>query len=175
MNLLKLNKQKRAILFLSKHSASSNFLPPSKGYLKTHSEFNFGMNINFIYSNSPRYFIQKVSEADPDPLPTSKMELAVAIINGPPFMSNLPYLPGDSRICNLLPILLLSCKISSISNNSPQPLTLFASKQGKICTLNSIYSFSYLFVFLYLRWFFRLFVNFVKLPLVLILRWILQL
>ena len=29
------------------------FLPPSKGYLKTHSEFSFGINIYFIYSNSP--------------------------------------------------------------------------------------------------------------------------
>ena len=28
-------------------------LPPSKGYLKTHFEFSFGINVNFIYSNSP--------------------------------------------------------------------------------------------------------------------------
>ena len=46
-------QQKSAILFLSKHSASDNFLPPSKGYLKTHFKFSFGINIKFIYSNSP--------------------------------------------------------------------------------------------------------------------------
>ena len=45
--------KKSAILFLSKHSASDNFLPPSKGYTTTHFEFSFGININFIYSNSP--------------------------------------------------------------------------------------------------------------------------
>ena len=44
---------KRAILFLSKYSASDNFLTPSKRYLKTHCEFSSGININFIYSNSP--------------------------------------------------------------------------------------------------------------------------
>ena len=31
---------------------SDNFLPPSKGYLKTHFEFSFGINTNIIYSNS---------------------------------------------------------------------------------------------------------------------------
>ena len=55
-------------------------------------------------------------------IPTSKLELAATIINAPQSMSSLPYWLGDSRIYHLLPILLLSCKISSISNNSPQPL-----------------------------------------------------
>ena len=61
-------------------------------------------------------------EADPGPLPTSKMKLAVAIINGSPIYVNLSYWTGDSQIYHLLPTLLLSCKIFSISNNSPQPL-----------------------------------------------------
>ena len=40
--------------FFPKHSASGH-LPPGylKGYLKTHFEFSFGINISFIYSNSP--------------------------------------------------------------------------------------------------------------------------
>ena len=37
----------------TKQSASDNFLPQSKGYLKTHFEFSFGINIKLIYSNSP--------------------------------------------------------------------------------------------------------------------------
>ena len=45
--------KRTAILLFSKHSASGNFLLRSKGYLKTHFEFNFGININFIYSKSP--------------------------------------------------------------------------------------------------------------------------
>ena len=49
----KQTNKKNAILFLSKHSASDNFLPLSKGYLKKHFEFSFGININFICSNSP--------------------------------------------------------------------------------------------------------------------------
>ena len=92
-NLLWLNKQKSAILCPSKYSANDSFLPLSKGYLKTHFEFNFKININFFYSNSPSY------------------------------MPSLPYWPGDPSIYQLLPTLLLSCKISSISSNSPQPLT----------------------------------------------------
>ena len=60
-------------------------------------------------------------------------------------------LSGDREFYHLLPTLLLSCKISGISNNSPQSLYLFASKPGKICTLNSIDSFLYLFVVLYSR------------------------
>ena len=39
-------------------------------------------------------------------------------------------------LSSILSTLLLSCKISSISDNSPQPLYLFASKPGKICTRN---------------------------------------
>ena len=45
--------KKSVILFLSKHSASDNFLPPSKGYLKTYFVWSFGININFIYLNNP--------------------------------------------------------------------------------------------------------------------------
>ena len=45
--------KKSAILFLSKHSASNNFLTRSEGYWKRYFEFSFGININFIYSNSP--------------------------------------------------------------------------------------------------------------------------
>ena len=44
---------KNVRLFLSKHSSSDNFFVPSKGYLKTHFDFSFGKNINFICSNIP--------------------------------------------------------------------------------------------------------------------------
>ena len=44
--------KKCAFFFFPKHSASGH-LPPSKGYLKTRFEFSFGINISFIYSNSP--------------------------------------------------------------------------------------------------------------------------
>ena len=37
----------------TKQFASDNFLPQSKGYLKTDFEFSFGINIKLIYSNSP--------------------------------------------------------------------------------------------------------------------------
>ena len=66
-----------------------------------------------------------MSETDPSPLPTSKMELGVTIIKGSLIYTkspSLPYWPGDPRICDLLPTLLLFCKISIISNNSLQPL-----------------------------------------------------
>ena len=32
---------------------SESFLPQSKGYIKKHFEFSYGINIIFIYSNSP--------------------------------------------------------------------------------------------------------------------------
>ena len=57
-----------------------------------------------------------MSETDPGPLLTSKMEFMA-----PPYTPRLLYWPGDSRVYHLLPLLLLSWKISSISNNSPQP------------------------------------------------------
>ena len=64
-----------------------------------------------------------MSETDPGPLPTSKIQLAVTIINGFPYTPRLPYRSGDHEFYHLLPTLLSSCKISSnISNNSPQPL-----------------------------------------------------
>ena len=66
--------------FLLKHSASDNFLLPSKGYLKTHFEFSFEINTNFLY------------------------------------------LARNSRIYDLLPTLLLFCRMSRISSNSRQPL-----------------------------------------------------
>ena len=88
-----------------------------------------------------------MSETDVGPLPISKRELMA-----PQYKPSLLYWTGDSRIYQLLPILLLSCKISSISNNSPQILISLCFKSGKICIRNSIYSFLYLFVLLYLRW-----------------------
>ena len=42
-----------------------------------------------------------MSETDPGPLPTSKMELAVTIINGSPYMLSLLCWQGDSRIYHL--------------------------------------------------------------------------
>ena len=74
----KTNK-KSAVLFLSKHSASGNFLPPSKGYLKT------------------------------GPLPASKMELALTIINGSPKYAKSPVLarrlPDLSSVNHIIVIL----------------------------------------------------------------------
>ena len=89
-----------------------------------------------------------MSETDPGPLPASKMELAVLIINGSPIYAKSPVLsrrlpdlsstftyhlyyphycyPGKSPA---LAIILLSL------------LSLFAFKSGKICTHNSIDSF----------------------------------
>ena len=62
-----------------------------------------------------------MSETDRGRLPTSKVELAVTIINGSPTYAKSPILA--KRLPNhLLPTLLSSCKLSSISNNSPQPL-----------------------------------------------------
>ena len=63
-----------------------------------------------------------MSETDPGPLPTSKIQLAVTVINGSPYAPTHPYSSGDHEFYHLLPTLLSSCKISSTSNNSPQPL-----------------------------------------------------
>ena len=53
-----------------------------------------------------------MSEEDPGPLSTSKMELAVTIINAtpppPPYIPGYPYWPRDFRIYHLLPTLLLN-------------------------------------------------------------------
>ena len=74
----KTNK-KCAILFLSKYSASSNFLPLSKGYLKT------------------------------GPLPRSKMKLALTIINDSPIYAKSPVLarrlPSLSSVNHIIVIL----------------------------------------------------------------------
>ena len=67
-----------------------------------------------------------MSKTDPGALPTSKLDLAVTIINGSPIYPSrvsLQYCPQDFCIYHLLPTLLLSCKIASISNNSPLALT----------------------------------------------------
>ena len=96
-----------------------------------------------------------MSETDPGPLATSKMELAVTIINGSPRYAKSPVLAR--RLPHLLsvPTLLLALAIILLSL-----LYIFAFKPDKICTRNSINGFSYLFVHLYLRLFFRLSVNF---------------
>ena len=98
-------------MFLSKHSASSIFLPPSKGYLKT------------------------------GPLPASKMELAVTIINGSPYMQAtrighetpgfIVYYPHYCYFINSLALAIILLSL----------LYLFSSKPEKICTHNSINSF----------------------------------
>ena len=51
-----MTKQKKHVrfCFFLKHSASGNILLPSKGYLKTHFEFSFEINIDFIDSNTSR-------------------------------------------------------------------------------------------------------------------------
>ena len=92
-----------------------------------------------------------MSETDTGPPPTSKMELAVTIINGSPIYAKsrigqetpgfIIYYPHycDPVKSPALAIILISL------------LYLFVSKPGKICTRNSIDSFLYLFVVLYLR------------------------
>ena len=75
-----------------------------------------------------------MSETDPEPLPTSKMELAVAI-NGSPTYAKSPVLARRHAFIIYHPHYWYSIK----------------SKPGKVCTRNSIDSFLYLFVLLYLR------------------------
>ena len=80
-----------------------------------------------------------MSETDPRPLPTSKMELMA-----PPYTPSLPYWPGESRIYHLLPIYYCyPVKSPALAIIVLSLLYLFASKPGKICTRNSIYSFLY--------------------------------
>ena len=94
LNLQQLKKQKKCNFVSFKTFCQCHFLPLLKGYLKTHFEFSFGTNINFTYSNSYLQLIQKMSETDPGPLPlsTSKMELAVTIINGSLIYAKSPVL-----------------------------------------------------------------------------------
>ena len=63
-----------------------------------------------------------MSGTDPGYLPESMMELAVAIINGSPIHPKSPVLARRPQHLSSLPTSLLSCKIFSISNNSPQHL-----------------------------------------------------
>ena len=79
LNLQQEASKKCAILFLSKYSDSGNFLSPSKGYLKT------------------------------GPMSTSKVELAVTIIEGSPIYAKSPVLvrrlPDLSSITNIIVML----------------------------------------------------------------------
>ena len=61
-------------------------------------------------------------ETDPDTLPTSKKQLAVIIING--YLIYAKSLVLASRLPDLSSIIqiIVTCKISSTSDNSPQPL-----------------------------------------------------
>ena len=70
-----------------------------------------------------------MSETDPGPLPTSKIVLAVAIINGSPYICQVSRIGQETpvfiiyiHLSSILLTLLLSCKLSSISYNSPKPL-----------------------------------------------------
>ena len=89
-----------------------------------------------------------MSETDPGPLPTSKMELAVTIINGSPIYAKFPALA--SRLPDLsstfiyhqyYPHYCYPIKSPALAIILLSLLYLFASKLGKICTCNSIYSF----------------------------------
>ena len=102
-----------------------------------------------------------MSETDPGRLPASKIELAVTIINDSPIYSKSPVL------ARRLLLLLFYYPHYCYPVNSPalaiillSLLYLFASKSGKICTCHFMDSFSYLFVLLYVRLFFRLLINF---------------
>ena len=94
--------------------------------------------------------MQKISETDPGPLPTSKMEFAVTIMD-PPYIPSLLCIAQDtpeyiiyySHYCCPVKSPALAIFFLSLLN-------FFASKPGKICTQNSVDSFSYLFVLLYL-------------------------
>ena len=124
-------------MFLSKHSASGNFLPSSKGYLKTH--LNLVLEQTFIYSNSPSQLIQKMLETDSGPLSTTKMELAVTIINGSPIHAKFPILVR--RLLDLSSIFIYHLYYPHYCYPVKSPvlaiillslLYLVASKQGKI-------------------------------------------
>ena len=89
-----------------------------------------------------------MSETDPGPLPTSKMELAVTIINGSPIYAKFPVLA--SRLPDLsstfiyhqyYPYYCYPVKSPALAIILLNLLYLFASKLGKIYTCNSIYSF----------------------------------
>ena len=81
-------------------------------------------------------------EADPGPLPTSKMKLAVTIINGSPiYVKSLALgrrLPDLSSVSH---IIINPVKSPALAIILLSLLYLFASKPSKICTHNSIDSF----------------------------------
>ena len=92
-----------------------------------------------------------MSDTDPGPSPTSKIELAVTIINDPSYLQ-------VSRIGQETPSFIICYPHCCYLAKSPvlaiillSLLYLFASKLGKICARNSIDSLSYFFVLFYLR------------------------
>ena len=86
-----------------------------------------------------------MSETDPGPLLTSRMEFMA-----PPYMPRLLYWPGASRVYHY-PYYCYPGKSPALAIILLSLLYLFSSKPGKISTRNSIYSFLYLFILLYLR------------------------
>ena len=92
-----------------------------------------------------------MSGTDPGYLPESMMELAVAIINGSPIHPKSPVLARRPQHLSSLPHHCYPVKSSASAIILLSILYLFASKPGKICNRNSIDSFSYFFVLLYLR------------------------
>ena len=116
-----------------------------------------------------------MSEIDSGHLSTSKMELAVTIINDSPIYANSPTYSQTPAFIIYYPDYCYALNSKAFAIILLSLLYLFASKSGKICTNNSIYSFSYLFFLLYLWWFSRSSVNFCKFPMLLPLLSILQL
>ena len=89
-----------------------------------------------------------MSEIDSGPLPISKMELAVTIINGSPIYAKSPVLAR--RLPDLSSTFIYQLYYSHYCYPVKSPalaiillrlLYLFASKPGKICSRNSIDSF----------------------------------
>ena len=81
-----------------------------------------------------------MSEIDPGPLPTSKMQLAVTIINGSPIQVSRIGQETWSFII-YYPHCFYPVKSQALAITLLSPLYLFASKPGKICYRNSIDSF----------------------------------
>ena len=89
-----------------------------------------------------------MSEIDSGPLPISKMELAVTIINGSPIYAKSPVLArrlsdlSSTFIYQLYyPHYCYPVKSPALAIILLRLLYLFASKPGKICSRNSIDSF----------------------------------
>ena len=82
-----------------------------------------------------------MSETDPGPLPTSKMDFPVIKLMAPPYMPSLRIVQETPRSIIYYSHCCYSVKSSALSIILFSLLYLFAPKPGKICTHNSIDNF----------------------------------